>query len=324
MNYKPILSRFKNKNILIIGDLILDHYVEGKVERISPEAPVPVVTVHKDDDYKLGGAGNVAHNIVSLGARASVAGIIGDDLRGEILGNTLREKKIGTEGVIETDRRTTVKTRVIAHNQQVLRVDREDNSPLADKLFDKIKIFLKKNIEKFDAVIISDYKKGVITEQLIKYVNRLAKAHKTIISVDPKVGHYDFYRGVSLITPNKKEASQMSHIDITNENTVIKAGDRLLRELKCKAVLLTRGKEGMTLFEQGKRKQNIKTVAREVYDVTGAGDTVIAVFTLAYASGASLKRAAEIANHAAGIVVGEVGTATTTTEKILHSLNHRS
>lgn len=272
MNYKQILSRFKNKTILIIGDLILDHYVEGTVERISPEAPVPVVTVTKDDEYKLGGCGNVAHNVVALGAQASVIGVIGKDPRGEVLEELLNEKGISTNGIVTTGRRTTVKTRIIAHDQQVVRVDREDNTPLDPKEFSTVRDLVKKNIRSFDAVIISDYKKGVITRELIAYVNGLAKKRGITVSVDPKVGHYDFYRGVTLITPNKKEAAQMSHIDITNEHSLVTAGEKLLKELKCKAILLTRGKEGMTIFEQGKRRQNIKTVAREVYDVTGAGE----------------------------------------------------
>ncbi len=323
MNYKQILARFSKKNILVVGDLILDHYVQGTVDRISPEAPVPVITVTRDDEYKLGGAGNVAHNIVSLGARASVLGVIGNDLRGSILKSTLEMNAIETGGIVYTDRRTTVKTRVIAHNQQVVRVDREDNFPLDQGTFNAIKAFLRKTLRSFDAVIISDYKKGVITKELITYINGLAKRNDIVVAVDPKVGHYDFYRGVSLITPNKKEASRMSHIEITDNKSLHRAGEKLLKELRCRAVLLTRGKDGMTLFEKGKRTQSIKTVAREVYDVTGAGDTVISACTLAYVSGASLKGAAEIANHAAGIVVGEVGTATTTTDAILHSLNHR-
>lgn len=319
MNYKQILARFKNKKILIIGDLILDHYVEGTVERISPEAPVPVVTVTKDDEYKLGGCGNVAHNIVALGAQASVIGIIGADPRGEVLKNLLEEKSIDTDGVVTTGRRTTVKTRIIAHDQQVVRVDREDNAFLDGKAFDTVRDLIKKNIRSFDAVIISDYKKGVISRELIAYVNSLAKKRDITVAVDPKVGHYEFYRGVTLITPNKKEAAQMSHIDIIDEHSLVSAGEKLLKELRCKAVLLTRGKEGMTIFEQGKRRQNIKTVAREVYDVTGAGDTVISAFTLAHVSGAPLKTAAVIANHAAGIVVGEVGTATATVQQIVDS-----
>jgi len=319
MNYKQILSRFKNKKILIIGDLILDHYVEGTVERISPEAPVPVVTVTKDDEYKLGGCGNVAHNVVALGAQASVIGIIGADPRGEVLKNLLKEKSIDTDGIVTTGRRTTVKTRIIAHDQQVVRVDREDNAVLDAKAFNTVRDLIKKNIRSFDAVIISDYKKGVISRELIAYVNSLAKKRGVTVAVDPKVGHYDFYRGVTLITPNMKEAAQMSHIDITDEQSLFAAGEKLMKELKCRAVLLTRGKEGMTIFEQGKRRQNIKTVAREVYDVTGAGDTVISAFTLAHVSGAPLKTAAVIANHAAGIVVGEVGTATATVQQIMDS-----
>lgn len=325
MNYKKILRNFKNKNILIIGDLILDHYVEGKVDRISPEAPVPVVTVYKDDDYKLGGAGNVAHNIVSLGARASVAGIIGKDPRGKELLRLLKKELIKTDCIIQTNRRTTVKTRVIAHNhQQVVRVDREDNSPLKKKHFEDIKSFIKTKIKNFDAIIISDYKKGVITKELIQYINDLAGKRKMFVAVDPKVGHFECYHGVSLITPNKKEAGIMSHIEISDKASLIKSGETLLGELEINAVLITQGEEGMTLFEKGKKERPISTVAQDVYDVTGAGDTVISSLTLAHISGASLFEAATIANHAAGIVVGKAGTATATIKEILHSMSLRS
>jgi rfaE bifunctional protein kinase chain/domain len=324
MNYKQIISDFKKKKILIIGDLILDHYVWGTVDRISPEAPIPVVKVTKDDYYKLGGAGNVASNIVALGAKSSVLGVIGNDARGKILKSRLKEEKINTAGVFRTDRRTTVKTRVIAHKQQVVRVDREDNSPLDDLCTDKIKTYLESNIKNFDAIIISDYKKGVITKKLIRDINNLAKRNKTIVAVDPKVGHVDYYHKVTLITPNKKEAASMSHIDINDEKTLNRAGNYLLKKLDCKAVLVTRGDEGMTLFEKDRKAQNIETVARDAYDVTGAGDTVISVFTLSHISGAPLYEAAKIANHAAGIVVGVVGTATATPEKILRSLNRPS
>ncbi|UCG78805.1 MAG: D-glycero-beta-D-manno-heptose-7-phosphate kinase [Nitrospirota bacterium] len=321
MNYVQILNNFRNKSILVVGDIILDHYVEGRVDRISPEAPVPVVTVYRDDRYNLGGAGNVANNIVSLGARAYICGTTGNDDRGSILNNILGSKGIITDGILPTSRRTTVKTRVIAHNhQQVVRVDREDNTPLSLRETESIRNYLRKNFHMFDGVIISDYSKGVITRELISYTNRLAKKHRKTVAVDPKVGHFEYYKNVSFITPNKKEASVMSNIDINDDLSLSRAGKRLLSSLNCKGVLITRGEEGMSLFERGKKEQKIRTVARDVYDVTGAGDTVISVFTLAHVAGATLFQAAKLANHAAGIVVAEAGTATTTMEEIKASL----
>ncbi|MGE5894786.1 MAG: D-glycero-beta-D-manno-heptose-7-phosphate kinase [bacterium] len=317
MNYKGILSRFKRKNILIVGDVILDHYVWGTVDRISPEAPVPVVTVTREN-YLLGGAGNVANNITSLGAQATIAGIIGEDHRGRMVVDLLANQGIDTEILFVVHRPTTVKTRVIAHHQQVVRFDREDASAADGAFFRKFSSFLRDRIRMFDAVIIADYKKGVVTEPLIRMINRFAKPHGIFVAVDPKVGHFSFYRGVSLITPNKKEAAEGSGIPITDDRSLISAGKKLLSRLRCGSVLITRGEEGMSLFH-GNTVRHIPTVARHVFDVTGAGDTVISAFTLAHASGASMLQAATIANHAAGIVVGEVGTATTTPEAILGS-----
>jgi D-beta-D-heptose 7-phosphate kinase/D-beta-D-heptose 1-phosphate adenosyltransferase len=320
MNYRKTLANFKNKNILVIGDIILDHYIWGTVERISPEAPVPVVTVTKEN-HLLGGAGNVANNIVSLGAKASVSGIIGNDYRGRMVLDILGARGINTEGVFGTDRPTTVKTRVIAQHQQVVRVDREDPSRVDGGLHRKFSQFIKDTMKNFDALIISDYKKGVVTERLVREITRHARQYGTFVSVDPKVGNFPLYKGVSLVTPNKKEASEGAGISVTDEKTLIKAGKKLLTRLKCRAVLVTRGEEGMSLFERDK-VHHIPTVARHVFDVTGAGDTVISAFTLAHVSGASLLESAIIANHAAGIVVGEVGTATATVEEILASFDH--
>ena len=319
MDYKKIISRFKDKNILVIGDIILDHYIWGRVNRISPEAPVPVVEVTRES-FLLGGAANVAHNIVSLGGRASVIGINGQDIAGEALMNILRQKGVNCDGIFTENRPTTVKTRVIAHNQQVVRFDREDKKYVDGKILKGILGYINSVLLQYDAVIVSDYQKGMISEELIRDIVKKAKPKEMFIAVDPKVGHFDFYKGVSLITPNVMEASSGSNIEIRDDKTLLRAGKSLMKKLSCKAVLITRGEQGMSLFEKNK-VTHIPTVARKVYDVTGAGDTVISAFTLAYASGANMEEAAVIANHAAGIVVGEVGTAVATPEQLLESFD---
>lgn len=318
MNYKRILSQFKNKRVLVIGDVILDHYIWGSVDRISPEAPVPVVTVTREN-YLLGGAGNVASNIVSLGARATIAGIVGEDHRGRMVQEMFEERGISADGLVTSARTTTVKTRVIAQSQQVVRVDREDSSQ-AERLFlEKVIRFMRNQIATFDAVIVSDYRKGVISGELIRAVNRYAKPRGILVAVDPKVGNFRFYRGVSVVTPNKKEASEGAGIPITDETSLVRAGRKLLSTLRCETVLITRGEEGMSMIGRD-YVHHAPAVARHVFDVTGAGDTVISTFSLALAAGAPLHEAAVIANHAAGIVVGELGTATASVQEILRSM----
>ncbi|MBS1234590.1 MAG: rfaE [Nitrospirae bacterium] len=317
MDYQKIIRGFKDRHVLVIGDIILDHYIWGKVNRISPEAPVPVVEVTRES-FLLGGAANVAHNIVSLGGRAAVIGINGQDIAGEALMNILMQRGVNCDGIFTENRPTTVKTRVIAHNQQVVRFDREDKKYVDGKILKGILGHINSVLLQYDAVIISDYQKGMISQGLIRDIVKKAKPKEIFISVDPKVGHFDFYKGVSLITPNVMEASSGSKIEIRDDKTLLKAGKSLLKKLSCKAVLITRGEQGMSLFEK-KKVTHIPTVARKVYDVTGAGDTVISAFTLAYASGARMEEAAMIANHAAGIVVAEVGTAVATADQIIES-----
>jgi D-beta-D-heptose 7-phosphate kinase/D-beta-D-heptose 1-phosphate adenosyltransferase len=327
MAFTKIINSFKDRNILIIGDIILDRYIFGKVNRISPEAPVPVVDVSRET-FLLGGAANVANNIIALGGKVTVSGVVGKDRAGDVVRELLTESGINSDGLIEDNRPTTVKSRVIAHNQQVVRFDREDSRKLDGKALTKFLEYIRKALPQFDAVIISDYKKGVVTATLIKSVVKFAKQKKTFVAVDPKVGHFHLYKDVSIITPNLMEASQGSGIDIKDENSLLKAGKALLTRLSCMSVLITRGEEGMSLFERdgakGIKVTHIPTVAVKVFDVTGAGDTVIAAFTLAHAAGASLRDAAVISNHAAGIVVGEVGTAVATPETLLQSLMEHS
>lgn len=318
MKLAAILKKLKGSRVLVIGDLVLDRYIWGKVSRISPEAPVPVVEVTADD-FMLGGAANVAHNIIALGGSVTVAGVVGRDRAGEVLKQLLEDRHIEC-ALFEDSRPTTIKTRVIAHNQQVVRFDKEDKSRITGRVMDDIVGFLKQAVNEHDAVIVSDYKKGMVSRELIQGILRVAKPRKKLLAVDPKVGHFHFYKGVSLITPNLMEASQGSGVEIKDEGSLIKAGKTLMSRLSCGAVLITRGEEGMSLFEKG-RITHIPTMARHVYDVTGAGDTVIATFSLAYASGATMQEAALIANHAAGIVVGEVGTAVVTQERLRESFS---
>lgn len=315
--FKEIIRKFKNKNILVVGDLILDHYIWGKVTRISPEAPVPVVEVTRES-FMVGGAANVAHNIMSMGGKAAVIGIAGKDRAGEVLVSMLEQEGVNCGGIFESGRPTTIKTRVIANNQQVVRFDREDNRYVDGRILRHIFDYIDSTYTVFDAVVISDYKKGMVSQELVRRIIKKSKQSGTFIAVDPKVGHFDFYKGVSLITPNVMEAASGTGIDIKDEATLQKAGRRLMKDLRCKAVLITRGEQGMSLFKED-GVIHIPTVARKVYDVTGAGDTVIAAFTIARASGSSMEDAAIIANHAAGVVVGEVGTAVATPGQIIDS-----
>lgn len=317
---KHLFKKFDKTGILVIGDLMVDQYIWGKVKRISPEAPVPVVEV-SEENLLLGGATNVANNLQSLGGKVFITGVIGRDEMGRVLIHKLREKGINTEGIIvDGDRPTTVKTRIIAHNQQVVRFDKEVKADINKSTISLILEYVKTCLPDIKAIIISDYRKGMITRRLIRELLKLTD-RDIFIAVDPKIGHFDYYKGVTFLTPNINEASSGSGIDIMDEKTLLMAGRALLRKLQCKAILVTRGDEGMTLFEEDGQANHIPTFAREVYDVSGAGDTVIAAFTLCHCAGASLKEAAIFANHAAGIVVSKVGTAVVTRQEIITSIN---
>jgi D-glycero-beta-D-manno-heptose-7-phosphate kinase len=313
------VSKFKDARLLVVGDIMLDHFIWGKVTRISPEAPVPVVDI-SHESLLLGGAANVVNNIISLGGKAGICGAIGHDEMGRKVVHELRAKNVDSEGlVVEEARPTTVKTRVIAHSQQVVRFDRESKGGINGDSEKFILGYVNANPGSISGIVISDYAKGVITQKLVAGLVKFARKNNIPVSVDPKVGHFDYYKGVTVVTPNNLEASQGSGIDITDDAALLSAGKKLMDRFKSDAVLITRGEYGMSLFERGKEPVHIPTVAKDVYDVTGAGDTVIAVFTLALAVGASMHEAALIANHAAGIVVGEVGTATVKPEQLRKS-----
>ncbi|QNM15085.1 MULTISPECIES: D-glycero-beta-D-manno-heptose-7-phosphate kinase [Fusobacterium] len=309
---KKILDSFKDITIGVVGDLMLDDYIIGTVERISPEAPVPVVTV-KEERFALGGAANVVNNLNALQAKTICFGIIGNDANGDRLINAFLEKNIDPSSIIKTNTLPTiVKKRVLAGNQQLLRIDWEDSSPILPVLEDQLIEEFKKNIDKLDAVILSDYDKGVLTPKVAKEIVRLCREKNIIVNVDPKPKNALNYMGASSMTPNKKEAIECMGIKTDDFE---KLGKDLKEKLNLNNLLLTRSEEGMSLFLD--KVVNIPTFAQEVYDVTGAGDTVISVFTLASAAGVSLHEAAKIANTAAGVVVGKVGTSTATKEEIL-------
>ena len=318
---QKVISGFQGKAILVIGDIMIDRYIWGSVNRISPEAPVPVVKFSKETAH-LGGAGNVASNIVTLGGKANCFSIIGDDLMGQEIKKKLKEIGADPEGLIEDkSRTTTVKTRIIAHSQQVVRIDREIDAPIPKKI-EKIMIeMVNAKLGRSSCLIISDYDKGVITRRLLKVILASAQKRKVPIAIDPKLNHFPHYKPATIITPNLMEASRATAIEFKNDSNILRAGKKILSQNRCQGVLLTMGERGMLLCERGQKPLHIKTVAKEVYDVTGAGDTVISTIALSLASGASLKEASIIANHAAGIVVGKIGTATVSSEELLESLS---
>jgi len=316
------IDRFPSTRTLVVGDVMLDHYIWGDVSRISPEAPVPVVNVTKES-VLLGAATNVVNNVHALGGKVDVCGVIGHDEAGRQLTRMLRTQGIHTEGlIVESGRPTTIKTRVIAHSQQVVRFDRETKVGIDRDTHRRIFEYVKRQADDgLDAIVLSDYSKGVVTKDLVRDIVKLSKRKGLIVSVDPKVNHFGIYRDVTILTPNTKEASVGSKIEIQDDESLLRAGALLLKRLKCNAVLVTRGEHGMSLFERGGRVTHIPTVAREVFDVTGAGDTVISTLTLAMAAGADMVDAARLSNYAAGIVVGVVGTATVKPDELKQKIS---
>ena len=318
-----VIERFPSIRIVVIGDVILDHYIWGDVSRISPEAPVPVVEV-KEENYRLGGAANTVANIRSLGGLVDIVSIIGRDENGKRLRQMLSNVDANVGGLLEDGGRPTIiKTRVLARNQQVVRIDRESKDEVDGNLKKEIIRIAEATIPEVDAIIVSDYDKGVVSKDVLEAVLTHAKEQGKPVVVDPKMQNFWYYKGATLVTPNVKEASAAYRKDITDDTSLLDAGKTLLKRLELSALLITRGEHGMSLFEavSGQTKvTHIPTVARDVFDVTGAGDTVVAVSTLALAAGASMLDAARIANCAAGIVVGKVGTASVTAEELKESL----
>jgi rfaE bifunctional protein kinase chain/domain len=313
-----VIDKFRGTHLLVVGDLILDQFIWGEVERISPEAPVPVLRV-TSESFRLGGAANVMHNIRSLGGLVTACGIIGRDDAGDKIVNDLRRLGISTAGVVRHRQfRTIQKTRVIARprHQQIVRLDRENPDSVEENAHQRICQFVLDRIASYDGLVLSDYGKGVIHAKLLSLIaSLLGKGHPVCV-VDPKKENYSRYRLPTLVTPNRDEASEASGIAIRDEESLLAAGERLLKLWQAKAVLITRGGEGMSLFRPRHAVKHFPTQAREIFDVTGAGDTVVAVCALALASGASYEQAAVAANVAAGLVGDEVGTVAVPLERL--------
>jgi D-beta-D-heptose 7-phosphate kinase/D-beta-D-heptose 1-phosphate adenosyltransferase len=319
---KTLLGGFTGKRILVLGDVMLDEFIWGSVRRISPEAPVPIVEV-SGESYVLGGAGNVAANIRALGGIPVLAGIIGKDSAADRVRFLMSELGMESSALLTDDRPTTVKRRIIAHNQQIVRTDRESREPLTSDRNHAVAAAFSKWLPTVKGVIVSDYDKGVANRELLGLI--LPEARKTEVPVylDPKVQHADFYRPITLIKPNQREAELLVGLTIGNEEQLEEAGRRLLEKFDCPYVLISRGEGGISLFDHG-QSHHFPTVARDIFDVTGAGDTVIATLAMARAAGAEMEEAVILANHAAGIVVGKVGTATVSQSELLADFNSRN
>lgn len=311
----------RGRKVVVLGDVMLDEFVWGDVTRISPEAPVPVVDIKRESAH-LGGAANVLANLVALGANATVVGVVGNDAAGERLRDSLREVSPGQDGflVVDENRPSTIKTRIIAHSQLVVRADRELRTPVNGQTEKRIIEKLKDALESASAFVVSDYDKGVVTPRILAEILPLAYSRIPVL-VDPKIRNFSSYRPATLVTPNHHEALRMTNLENDTDDGLAEAAKLIRKRLGCDAVLITRGDQGMMLQEGDEGAIFVATAAREVYDVTGAGDTVIATLAAALATGASLVEAAMLANNAAGIVVGKVGTATATATELIDSFN---
>lgn len=320
-----VLNAAQKCRVLVVGDVMLDQFIWGSVARISPEAPVPVVEFERES-FMPGGAANAARNLTALQVKTELFGTVGHDEAAKKLKDLLNAQNIGCTGLIShPSRATSLKTRIVAHKQQVVRIDRETRDGLDGKPMARLFEIFGRQLKRADAVIICDYGKGVVTQALLNEVKALCRAHGVWLSLDPKPYHLNL-SGLSLITPNRKEAFELANLpdETRNQNpladkNLMQAADRLMNELRPVILLITLGELGMLLCQRDERPFHIPTVAREVFDVSGAGDTVIASFTLAIAAGASPLEAAIISNHAAGIVVGKIGTATVARDELIRS-----
>ena len=315
------IARFADAKVLVIGDIIIDHFLWGTASRISPEAPVPVVNVQREE-LLLGGSANVLRNIVSLGGQGSLCGIIGNDAMGQKAIDLVAALGVATAGLVIGQRPTTVKTRVVAQGQQVVRFDREQTGVPSKNSLDALLQFLEQNLYAYDAIMVSDYAKGVVSEQLMirlhQLLREIRKREKRALPliVDPKPSNMHCFVGATVITPNHHEAMQMAGIRIEDERSLVAAARQIRDDIGCEAVLITRGEAGMALLQPDDQMVTIPTMAKEVYDVTGAGDTVAATLALGLAAGCDMYEAAVLANHAAGIAVGKIGTACVSVQEL--------
>ncbi|MBM4311763.1 MAG: D-glycero-beta-D-manno-heptose-7-phosphate kinase [Deltaproteobacteria bacterium] len=319
-----LLEKFSRARIMVVGDLMLDEYVRGVVDRVSPEAPIPVVNIINgaQRDVRLGGAANVFNNLIALGARDVVlCGVVGDDLDGKFVREYLQNRNLATGGlIIDAGRPTTIKTRIIAHNQQVVRLDREERSPIEDGSRNRLADFIMDKLGSLDAIIFSDYEKGVITPELLEAVLPRAANKGVIVAVDPKFTNFRHFKNVSIVVPNRKEASGFVRYEIISEQDALMAARDILAGLGCANVLIKLGEHGMRLVGADGTDISIRTAAEQVYDVTGAGDTVISTLVLARAAGATWEEAARIANVAAGVVIHYIGTTVITRDLLRRAI----
>jgi rfaE bifunctional protein kinase chain/domain len=315
-----LVARFAERRVMVVGDIMLDAYLFGRAERISPEAPVPVVVI-EEEGRRLGGAGNVVSNVRALGAQAFPVGVVGEDIQGQAVSEELGALSVDASGiVVDPLRPTTSKIRIVAHHQQVIRADREQADPLRSRTAGKVISRFKKLLPKVEAVILQDYNKGLFTPDIIREMIDLALAEEKLVTADPKFENFFLYRKVHLFKPNRRETEAALARPLRTKADLQKAGWEILERLDCGAVLLTGGERGMWLCERDNRSAYLPTKARDVYDVSGAGDTVISVATLALASGGTLQESAWLANHAAGVEVGKFGISTVSPEELLESL----
>lgn len=324
---EELVRGMRGAAVTVYGDTMLDEFVWGEVTRISPEAPVPVVDIQRES-VKLGGAANVLANLIALGARAALVGVVGDDRASETLRAELREARAEGAGdylVVDASRPTTLKTRIVAHsqghNQALVRADRERRTYVEGEVEERLIKVLKEAVAESSAFVVSDYDKGAVTPRVLAEILPLAVRRGIPVLVDPKIRNFDSYRPATLVTPNHHEALRVTNSEDHTDDGLKRAALKIRERLDCEAVLITRGASGMMLLEKNREPVYVETVAREVYDVTGAGDTVIAALAASLAAGASMTEAAVIANHAAGIVVGKIGTATATSGEIISSFN---
>ena len=314
--FKAFLKSDYRPRIMVIGDLILDEYIWGSVSRISPEAPVPILET-KSENLTLGGAANVANNLVAIGCEVHLVGAIGNDEKGDKLLSLIEEKKISSKGIFRfVYRPTTSKIRVIGHNQQILRIDKEDNRPITEETENKIIKFINKTLPDMDIVICSDYRKGILTEKVFSATTHRASNSKKRVLVDPKSSNFELYRGATIITPNQFEVEKAVPIKIQDKIDLDRAAEYLLNLTHAEVILITRGKDGMTLYPNKEKPIDIPTQAKEVFDVTGAGDTVVSILAMALAIGFNYQDSAWLSNMAASIVVGKIGTAVVTLPEI--------
>jgi len=317
-----IIANFSQAGVLVVGDVMVDHFIWGNVSRISPEAPVPVVDVQKDS-ILLGGCANVLNNIHAMGGKVYVAGVIGADSIGKKLLSELSDRKIETEGiVVKKDRPTTLKTRIVAHGQQMVRFDKEDRKPISQSSINKILEYVKSLRNKIGAIVISDYNKGVVSKELIQGIKKIVDDSGILICLDPKQNNFSIYKGAHVITPNHYEVQRAAGMEITEASDIEQLSESILKKFAFPALLVTRGEEGMSLFENGRKivHTHFPAQAKEVYDVTGAGDTVIGMLALGLAAKADIKEATCLANLAAGIVVEKIGTATVSQKELIEVL----